>query len=126
DVREFRGSAVVEAFDGFEIDAKLVLTFPGGNVLVGFRIHIRVHADGGGCDFAKLPGDIVEVAELFLALYVEGVDFLFEGVNALLTGFADPREGAVGGITAGFDYTEKLASRNDVKARAFGGEQAKD
>ena len=126
DVRELRSGAVVEAFDGAEIHAELVLAFPGGDILVGFRVDVRVHADGSWGNFPKLAGDFVEVAEFLFAFDIEGVDALFEGVDDFLTGFSDACKSAVGGITAGLDDTEKLTAGNDVEARALGGEQAED
>ena len=126
DVREFCGGAGVEIRDGGEIDAELVLALAGGDVFVGLCVHVGVHADGRGGDFPEFTGDLVEVAEFLLTLDVERVDALFDGVDDFLTGLADTGEGAVGGIAAGLDHAEKFAARDDVEARALGGEQAED
>ena len=126
DVREFRGGAGIEIRDGGEIDAELVLALAGGDVFVCLRVHVGVHTDRGGGDFPEFPGDLVEIAEFLFALDVERVDALLEGVDDFRAGLADTGEGAVGGISAGLDHAEKLAARDDVEARAFGGEQAED
>ena len=70
-VGEFFGCAFVEASDGIEVDAEFVFRFAGGNVLVRFRVDIRVHAHGCGSDHAEFAGDFVEVAEFLFAFDIE-------------------------------------------------------
>ena len=47
-VAERKGSLVL--FDGaFDIDAKLALFHPGGDVGMGLRVHIRIDPETDGC-----------------------------------------------------------------------------
>jgi hypothetical protein len=124
DVFQLLGSAFVEVGDGGEIDAKLVLGLAGGNVFVGVGVNVRVHADRGRGDHAELAGDLVEVAEFFLALDVERVDPLLQRIDDLVTGLANTGEGAMRRITARLDDAEEFSAGNDVEARAVGRQQA--
>ena len=105
DVGEF-GGAGVDVGDGLEIDAELVLGLAGGDVFVGFGVHVRVHPHGDRGDHAEVAGDFVEVAELVLGFDVEGVDACFEGVDDFVAGLADAGEGALR------DRRRRLMTRN--------------
>ncbi len=72
----------------------------------------------------KLAGDLVEIAEFLLALDVERVNALLEGVDDFIAGLADAGERAMGRIAACLDHAEKLAAGHDVEASTVGGEQA--
>ena len=91
---------------------------------MGVGIHVRVHADGGGGDHAQLARDVVEVAQLLLALDIEGVNPLLQRIDDLVAGLADAGKRAVRGIATGLDDSEELAAGNDVEARTVGGQEA--
>ena len=109
--------------DGGEIHAELVLGLAGGNIFVSLGVHIRIHPHGGGSDHAEFSSDFIEIAEFFLALDVEGVNPLLEGIDNFLTSLADTGKSTVRGIATGLNYAEKFATGNDVETRTVGGEQ---
>jgi hypothetical protein len=118
-VGQFASGAGVEFGNLIEVDAELVLGLASGDVLVGLRVHVRVHAHGGGRNDSEIAGDFVEVAQLFLALDVEGVDTLLQRVLDFRAGLADAGESAFARVAAGLDHAEEFAGGDDVEARVF-------
>src|SRR3712207_3083392 len=73
-------------------DAELVEGAPGGDVLVGLGVHVRVDPQGDPGPLAVPAGEPIEVLELRGGLDVEEQDALSQTRHKLLLRLADPGE----------------------------------
>jgi hypothetical protein len=99
-------------------DPELVALEAGGNVGVGARVDVGVHAKGHGRANAHGAGDGVEPLELGLALDVEAAYPGRERGTDLVHALAHAREDDPVGAPAGRQHARELAPGDDVEAGA--------
>ena len=121
-----RGGQPVHA-QGFLVrDAELVLAQAGGDVGVGARVDVGVHAQRDRRPPSERTGDLVQPPQLALRFDVEAAHADLERALHLRARLADAGEHDPRGVAAGGQHPFELAARHDVEARAAPGEQVDD
>ena len=97
---------------------KFVAFEAGGNIGMGFRIHVGVDPDADRCFAAKFYRNRVQNREFSFAFHIEAADADLQGQAHFRAGFANPRKNDLAHIATGGDDAGELARRDDVKATA--------
>src|SRR3712207_2740660 len=107
-------------------DAELVEGAPGGDVLVGLGVHVRVDPQGDPGALAVPAGEPVEVLELRGGLDVEEQDALPEARHELPLRLADPGEDHLLRVEPGAHRPVELADGDDISPCPEGGQSAQN
>jgi hypothetical protein len=125
DMRQVRGATVdIEGFA--EGDAEFCRLEPGGDVGMGFRVDVRIHAQRHRCAAAEAAGDFVELVQLAGGFDVEAVDARLQRRTHLGARLADAGEHYFARTAASGQHARQLATGNDVEAGAEPGEKVQD
>ena len=84
------GGLLIDSAGARDRDAKLVLGFAGRNLVMGARVHIRVHADRDRRGDAFTLRDGRDGLQLGLGLNVEAQDLFIKPQRDFPRGLADP------------------------------------
>jgi len=98
----------------------------GGDVRVGFGIHIRVDANRHPRLSPQLRRGIVQFRNFLGGLHVEEQDIGFEGELEIFAGFAHTGIDNFARIYACFESPEKFSSGDDVHPAALVGKKPQD
>ena len=112
------GGALVGGQSAFVRHAKLVAFEAGGNVGVGFGVHVGIDANADGRSFAQALCHVAEHLELGFALDVEAGNARLQSFAHFSACFAYAREDDFRHIATCGDDAVEFASRHDVKAAA--------
>ena len=104
------GGMAVGAQGVFMGDAKFVALQSGGNIGVGFGVHIGVHAQADRGFLSEAKGHFAEHLQLGFAFDVEATDAHLQGLFHLGAGFAHARKNDLGRIGTGRQHAGQFAA----------------
>ena len=118
---------VKEPLGPLDVHAKLSLPFSRGGVGMGFGIvHVGVQSQRGPDALGGAGGQLREILELRLGLYVEHSDAGVDGLGDFPVGLADAGEDDLAHVGAGGANAGQLPAGDHVKAAARPGKQLQD
>ena len=124
--RRLRRRPTIECGRVFQRHAKLVLAHPGGNIRMRLRVHIRVHPQRDGGNLAHGRCDLGEALQLRRRFHIKTANPGSKRRLQLRIRFRDTGKDHPRRVAARLQHPRQLAAGNNIKARAFIGEQAQN
>ena len=90
----------------------------GGDIGMGFRIHIRIDADADGGDLATGDRHLAQHIQLGFTFHIEAGDAGLQGLLHFSAAFAHTRKNHVLGLATSGQHPGQFATRHNVKTTA--------